>query len=292
MRLPTASIVLIALVAAACSEGDGPVQPPPWVLAALELEAEVVPRHAIAGDTVDVVVTLTNEQARPITLRGTQACVVSSLRVSNDDEPVAFVGSGEPPCPGEESLSIPASASTEVRVKLVVWQEPDSTTSPFIDGPPWPTGYRITVRSELLGREADANLTVLRSGLHDGHGEVCGPAPADSDSVGIVLRPDVIGDVSLRVRYEVHNRSVDPFSVELCNGPVVATIDRREGEEWVLGERTTFCSTGNGTGWLGVPVGGCVRSVAYERDYVPGEYRLRIWTNGGVLTTGSMVFDQ
>lgn len=284
-------MIWIVLGVAACGEGDTPIQPRQWAIEALTLDAEIAPTHAIAGDTVDLVVTLTNDRDHPIVLRDQEACVVSSFRVSRNEERVSFVGDGALPCPEGGRLTIPASGSAEVTVPLVVWQEPDSTTSPLLDGPPWPRAYAVVVRSELLGKEAGAQFNVLASGLHEKSAPICGPTPAGSDPVEIVLRPDVIEEEWLRVRFEIHNRSRERLLVERCSAWVVTAFDRREGEGWLLGERVTWCSQGPGTGLFDVPVGGCLRGVDYEHDFRPGEYRLRIWTGSDTLVTRSMAFE-
>lgn len=291
MRMPAAALAVTVLLTGACSGGEDPIEPRRWALESLGFDVEVAPTHAIAGDTVDVVVTVTNERTSPITLQGAEACVVSTLRVVHWSQGlVSFVGSGEQPCPGDARLWVPGSGSAELRVPLVVWQVPDSTTSPFIDGPPRPSAYRVEVRSELLGQVAEGSLTVLASGLHVGSAPICGAPPSGSDPVGIVLRPDVIGDAVLRVRFEIHNRGFDGLSVERCAGTVVTAIDRRTPDGWLLGQRVQWCTQGPGTGFERIPIGGCLRSVTTEWDYEPGEYRLRIWTRSDTLTTDSMVF--
>lgn len=258
----------------------------------LELSVRLDPRFAVAGDTVDVVVTVGNTAAEPVELRGPTACVVSSIdvRFAPRDEPVMFEGGGEHDCAGDASLSIGAADSVSVRVPVVVWQVPDparpetgdeaSVVFPIGKGPPLPFHFRFAVRSDPLGKEvqAESTLNVLESGWHHGFAEECdSPLPEAvpvMDDPYVVAQPEAITEGRLRVRFEVHPTS--DLRLQVCNWWIVAALDRRTLEGWDLGTRQTACSD-HAPGSVVVSGGGCLRGVWY-RDYELGEYRLRIWT--------------
>lgn len=275
------------LAAAGCG-AEGPTRPSPDVIAALDVTVEVVPSSGIAGDTVDVVTTVFNPLDRPVSLSSSDECLVTSVRVERSGGVVPFLGAGERPCTEEGEVRIAGTDSLQVRVPLVLWQEPASDDA-LVDGPPWPQNHEVVVTSAPLNREVRDGFGVQPSGLHQKFGEICGPAPPGLHPMEIVLRHEVVAESLLRVRFEVHNRGGESFQVEICNGWVVSALDRRTEEGWQLGDRPVFCLARYGP--VRLEPGGCVRGVRLDSGIVPGEYRLRLWTSRGVVTTETVSVD-
>lgn len=295
-RPPAAVSVGLALLALSACGGSDPSGPDPAVLANLGVFVQVEPRFAVAGDTVEVVVTIANDQPEPVTLEGPAACVVSSIRtyrhLSDDSvEPVAFEGGGAQDCPVDGSLMIGPRDSTSLRFPLVLWQVPDPSRPGSEEevtvyfgggqGPPLPVHFLVTVHSEVLGMEVDADraLRVLPSGWHLGFAEACETVPPDSPESDpyIAIQPDLVGDAGsmLRTRFEVHAVNTG-FELAACWGEIVAAVDRMTSEGWDLGPRVIFC----GGGPIPPPIapGGCLRGVTYRGAYEPADHRLRLWS--------------
>jgi hypothetical protein len=248
-------------------------------------------RAIYAGESAELVVIVVNDTTETIRLGSPQACIVSFFEVLKDEfegppQPAHFSGTGEQTCAPDEVLVVPPSDTIEIRIPFVAWVEPEGHTA-FVDGPPWPWNYRAVVTSEPLNQRIELPFSVAPSGWHTRYGRICPPAPATTDSVAIVVQPSLIADVYIRLRFTVHNIDLPRFWLDTCSWAVISVIDRRTPEGWTSDEPTRFC-TGDAPSFEFLDSGECLRSgrlTAYE----PGEYRLRIWTNLGVLTTESVV---
>lgn len=275
---------MIAALTAACDEA--PVAP---ALDSLELSVAVDPDQGIAGDDFDVLVTVMNPEDRAITLTGRAACVVSAVRVFHDTEghEVHFLGSGEQSCSTGE-LRVPADDSVVLRIPLTAWEEPGPDTSPWMDGPPFPTLYRIEVTSEVL-ESGEGTFWVARSGLYSGYGTVCDSTPSGPEPIALVTRPRVLEDALIRLRFEIHNLSQDPTTIYFCSGGPSVAVDRRApGGDWEMGEFLRTCDSFQ-TGWFPLPPGGCYRSMRWAAWEPLFEYRVRAMTPTDTLVSDPFI---
>lgn len=269
---------------------DAPLDPLAAAAGSLDLAVRVSPDRAIAGDTVQIIVTHANQGDREVSLRGRRACVLSTVDIGRLSEttPAMFPGSGAWPCAADATLTVPPFDSIELSRPLVLRHVPGTAESPYVDpaGNPLPGHYRVLVRSAALQSETETLVRVLSSGLYTGFGLLCeGYDEGERSDLRVLLRHEVILETLMRVRFQIRNGRDSQQYIWTCMGGILAVLDRRIGETWVEGSLAGPCAGG---GWLVIPAGGCARGMIWSR-YEPGEYRMRLRTLDGAIVGESAV---